>query len=227
MKRLMLLFVLGLAFMAAPCAVVSQTITTTVIWGRNLPHVDVTVVNETSDWVPIQASVDHQYVRGVLDEGEQHIWRFDQTAFGWNGPMSVEVHIEVCRAVMSSGATPLFAPPEWAMNRQLLGDAAVTDAYLHSSPSEESLKKRVDFIEKTLDNNGVLGRKTMEKDLAKWFKFCRKYGSFAMGPSCSDIAKRFIFPVDVTEYWGARPYIIKVKGSAGNYFIDQSGNSIQ
>ena len=225
MKRLVFLFTLGLAFMAAP--IVAQTINTTVIWGRNLPHVDVTVINETTDWAPVQASVDNQYVRGVLDEGEQHIWRFDQTAFGWNGPMSVEVRIEVCRSVMSSGATPIFAPPEWAMNRQLLGDSAITDAYLQSSPSEASLEKRVDLIKKTLNDKGVLGKKTMEKDLSKWLKFCRKYGRFTMGASCSDVAKRFTFPVDVTETWGARPYIIRVKGGAGSYFIDQSGNNIQ
>lgn len=219
----MFLLVLGLAFEATP-RVIAQTMTTTVIWGRNLPHVDVTIVNETSDGAPLQASVNHEYLRGLLDKGEQHIWRFDQTAWGWNGPMKVEMRIEVCSSVMPSAATPLFTPPEWAMNRAFLGNLAITDSFLHSDPGERALRGRVDAIKQFLDERRELGRKQMEKDLDRWLKFCKKYGSRSMGPSCAGVAQRFIEPVDVTQYWGQRPYIIKVVGEDGDYSLVRSND---
>lgn len=195
----------------------AQVTTSTVLWGVNLPHVDVVVINSTTDRAPVQAAIDNKSVRGVLDGGEQHAWRFDQTAWGYAGPMNVQVEIEVCRTTTNS--PPLVAPPEWAMDRVFLGDLAITQKFLSSPPSETVLRQRVEDIKKLLDGRGELGRGRMKKELERWFKFCLKVGSRSMGPSCGDVAQRFVFPLDVTEYFGQRVYILEVRGDGGNYSL--------
>lgn len=215
MKRsVMFLFVLGLAFAAAPC-VVAQTTTTTVIWGRNLPEADIEILNSTADYSPIQASVNHQDLLGVLDKGMSHTWGFNQTAWGWNGPMSVEMRVEVCRGVTPAAAMPIFAPPDWAESPAILGNLAINDAFLHSNPTKQQLKERVDGILNRLD--GYAAKKEATKQIKRWYKSVSKYGSFTRGDGCAEVVKQFVRPIDITEYFGQRVEIYEVVGSDGDY----------
>ena len=134
--------------------------------------------------------MNHEDLLGVLDGGEQHTWSFDQTAFGWNGPMSVPMQIDVCRGVLSAADTPFFAPPEWAMSEKILGNSAITSEYLHSPLTDKEIKKRVADIKKSLA--GYPAKKQALGELKKWYKANTKYGSFtrllarvSFKPSCN------------------------------------------
>ncbi len=211
-KTFVLTFVLGLAVaMATPCIHAQQSY---ILGGFNLPHVDVIIVNKTDDNTPLETSVDNAYAKGYLQQDSQHIWQFDETAFGYNGPARVEVMIKACRVLRTPSADALNGPPSWATDEKFLGTLALTDAYLETDPGERDLGSHVNAIKSFLDRRGELTRKQMKKDLDSWFKEVRRAGLRQTAPLCSTAdAQLIVGTVDVTSYWGRRPYVIEVTGN--------------
>ncbi len=156
----------------APVFLLAATLTaqTWSVGVGRMPGTDVYVENDTSDGAPLQLVVNNKDIRGFLTRGADP-WH------GYFGPGYGDVFIiaRACAAVATEtvNATGL---PEWATDSSIVGEAAITEAFLTGHPSEPTLKLRIEQLEKVLDTQKTLGRKEMKQELQNWFDAVKKIG---------------------------------------------------
>jgi hypothetical protein len=163
------------------------------------------------------------------------------------------VSARVCEAPTDSEVDLTEAPylPKWATDKDLLGKLIMDDdffkevkevtatavttkkqqsvgAVAHPSPremrGEEVLVSRVNNIKKFLDDNKVVGRKALKKELDAWLKVVRRSGFKPRVPACTGpVTQGVTVPVQ-RSYTGGLAYALYVRGpdwnKGGGYWIE-------
>lgn len=161
MKKI--LVVLAVAFFLVEVAPVQAQFVSFSLGG---PTTQVIVLNNTSDGAPLVATIGNKS-RALPYAGNR--WG---RSFGFSNGGDVPIFIQVCSAIQP--AYRFNSAPDWAANVSKLGDLAITDDYLRSSPSESDLKTRVSEIKNTIKNQP--GKKELSEELTDWFRVVTEQG---------------------------------------------------
>lgn len=142
------------------------------------PKAPVTVINATSDRVPLIAIDTANHRNVVVEPGSPG--RINVEFFSEQGDAFFA--IDACSSTQK--AYRFNSPPDWATDAGDFPDVALTQEYLASRPSEENLKNRVDKIKRVL--HGQLGGKEKASELNSWFKLVKRAGISTEVVACND-----------------------------------------
>ena len=136
------------------------------------PSLTVTVLNNTTGNAPVIVEIGQYVSRGPLPQGST----FNHSYGMFSNMGSIPIYIQTCTT-----ATPTFRfnpAPAWAKDTEKFGNAAITDEFLRSHPSEHDIEFRAKWIKNIIHDEP--GRKRLDQELNEWAAVVKEEGiSFA------------------------------------------------
>jgi len=216
MKRLLLAFVLAPLSFSACTATVGTTIVTT-------PYIpSVKVVNNTDSPVRVQVGFDHSPV--VPSKAFALMKLRNGISPLYEAYVQYPVAAQICAATEIG---PVYPVPRWALDRELLGDLALTEKNYGQYPSQTVLREAVKDVKRFLVEQDIAGNRVMQKELDQWLSNVLKRG---FGSETKCVGGNFVRGGDLTVqnnsvlngYYsggGQQVNVIFVNGERGNYSI--------
>jgi hypothetical protein len=210
MKRIALFVIAILGFVLATTSH-AQTVGFLV---GNVPQVDVKIINNTDSRIgPVMnGTID----RRLTEPGGIFERKYIDSSFGLNGQSEVDYNVRVCTSPVVN-VLPNLAQglPDWAMNKALLGDLAITPEFLGKNPGVTEIKQRVENIKRWLDQHDATGRNGRlgsKHQLDDWFKAVKNINPLQSEQLCNDLPI-FFGKIDTTQYQGRRVVLITISGT--------------
>jgi len=210
MKRSLVLFffaVLGLVIATTPCLNAQQY--------SGTPGVTVRFVNSTGDASMVGVEIGGFHATRLIPYGGHLDVPYPDYSYGLLGNRAVPYAVTACPADHTTSWLSADGMPQWVMDVNYLGGAAIPADYFQKSPIDErDFNARMGAIINVIKGRHELGRKEERiKPLEAWMKQVKRVGLRQEHQACAPTSEwtgTLNGGLDISSFYGWRVIIIEI-----------------